>query len=148
MGQSGMANFGLREAAEQAGASKSSIWRAIKAGRLSATKTDGGDYSIDAAELFRTFPPRPEKQPLERPTGQTGRGDGGDGTDDLTVRLAAAEAEIAGLKALVDEIKASRDSERARGDELRQDLAAWRERVPIVLPAPAQRRPWWRRRVG
>jgi hypothetical protein len=67
--------------------------------------------------------------------------------DDLAVKLAAVEAEIAGLKALLAEIKASRDAERARGDELRQDLAAWRERVPPALPAP-ERRLWWRRLVG
>ena len=52
-----MAVFSLREAAEQAGTSKSTIWRAIRAGRLSATRTDDGGFAIDPAELFRAFPP-------------------------------------------------------------------------------------------
>ena len=51
-----MASLSLREAAEQAGTSKSTIWRAIKGGRLSADRTDGGGFAIDAAELFRAFP--------------------------------------------------------------------------------------------
>ena len=62
-------------------------------------------------------------------------------TGDLAARLAAAEVEITGLKALLA-------AERARGDELRQDIVAWRERVPIALPVPSQRRPWWRRLAG
>jgi hypothetical protein len=35
--------------------SKSSIWRAIKAGRLSASRIDDGGFAIDPAELFRAF---------------------------------------------------------------------------------------------
>ena len=52
-----MTSLSLREAAEQAGTSKSTIWRAIRAGRLSATRTDDGGFAIDPAELFRAFPP-------------------------------------------------------------------------------------------
>ena len=48
--------FSLSEAAKVAGQSKSTIWRAVKAGRVSATKTDTGDYPIDPAELHRVFP--------------------------------------------------------------------------------------------
>src|SRR5919202_175787 len=54
----------LREAAEQAGTSKSSIFRAIKSGRLSATRDDFGGVQIDPAELARAFPPKPS--PPER----------------------------------------------------------------------------------
>ncbi len=46
----------LREAAEQAGTSKRTIWRAIRAGRMSATPTDDGGFAIELAELFRAFP--------------------------------------------------------------------------------------------
>ena len=53
-----MAVFSLREAAERAGTSKSTIWRAIKSGRLSGPRNDDGGFDIDAAELFRVFPPQ------------------------------------------------------------------------------------------
>ena len=131
------------EAAEQAGTSKSTIWRAIRAGRLSAARTDDGGFAIDPAELFRAFPP---ERPAERfagqdataiapATGQAGTGE----TDDLAIKLAAAEAELRGLKELLAEVKANRD-------ELRQDRDDWRGRAERILTD--QRRPWWRRLVG
>jgi len=55
-----MAVLGLRDAARQVGMHRSSIYRAIRAGRLSATRTETGDYAIDPAELFRVYPPRPD----------------------------------------------------------------------------------------
>ena len=45
----------LSEAARESGQSKSAIWRAVKSGRLSATRTYTGDYKIDPAELHRVF---------------------------------------------------------------------------------------------
>ena len=53
-----MTAFSLRQAAQEAGTSKSTILRAIQSGRLSATRTDEGGYSIDPAELFRVYPPK------------------------------------------------------------------------------------------
>ncbi len=53
-----MTSFSLRQAAQQAGTSKSTILRAIQSGRLSATRTDDGGYSISPAELFRVYPPK------------------------------------------------------------------------------------------
>ena len=47
----------LSEAARESGQSKSAIWRAVKSGRLSATRTYTGDYQIEPAELHRAFSP-------------------------------------------------------------------------------------------
>ena len=140
-GRGAMASLSLRDAAEQAGTSKSTIWRAIKAGRLSATRTDDGGFAIDPAELFRAFAP---ERPSERVAGQDAtpltpdaerpatHGTGG-GIDELAVKLAAAEAELAGLKALLAEVRSSRD-------ELREDRDAWRGRAERLLTD--QRRRW------
>jgi excisionase family DNA binding protein len=49
--------FTITEAAKQTGLTRAAIHKAIKAGRLSATKDDSGNYSIDAAELFRVYKP-------------------------------------------------------------------------------------------
>ena len=49
--------FSLSQAAKETGKGKSSIHRAIKSGKLSAQRHEDGTYSINAAELFRVFPP-------------------------------------------------------------------------------------------
>lgn len=49
----------LRQAAELTGKSKSTLTRAIKAGRLSAARSARGMYAIDPAELARVFPLKP-----------------------------------------------------------------------------------------
>ena len=48
--------YTLGQAAKAANVSKTTIQRAIKSGRLSATRRDDGSYDIDPAELRRAFP--------------------------------------------------------------------------------------------
>ena len=48
--------YTLGEAAKATGKAKTTIQRAIKSGRISASKTDAGAYSIDPSELHRVFP--------------------------------------------------------------------------------------------
>jgi hypothetical protein len=62
-----MASLSLQEAAQQAGASKVDIWRAIQKGALAAQRMDDGGFAIDPVELFRVFE---QKRPNERPTGE------------------------------------------------------------------------------
>lgn len=47
----------LGQAAKETGLSKPTISAAIKSGRLSAARGEGGQYQIDPAELFRVYPP-------------------------------------------------------------------------------------------
>ncbi|SMF97925.1 DNA binding domain-containing protein, excisionase family [Methylomagnum ishizawai] len=47
----------LGQAAKETGLSKPTISAAIKKGRLSASRGEGGQYQIDPAELFRVYPP-------------------------------------------------------------------------------------------
>jgi excisionase family DNA binding protein len=122
----------LREAAEQAGTSKSTIWRAIKSGRMSAGRDADGGFAIDPAELFRAFQPPPI-------AGQDTTASTTPETGGLTVKLAALDAELKGLRVLLAEIRMSRD-------ELRQDRDQWRGRAERFLTD--QRRPWWRRLAG
>ena len=44
-----------QQAAELTGRNRTTIWRACKTGRLSATKSDTGEYLIEVAELERAF---------------------------------------------------------------------------------------------
>src|SRR4051812_34973955 len=136
----------LREAAREAGTSKSSLHRAIKAGRLSATRTDTGELRVDPSELARAYPERPRPSHAVRagsdPLGQTGAADGAPGAvRDATV--AALETEVRLLRQMLDDMKAERA-------DLKADRDAWKgqaERLALAGPAH-QRRSWWTWRRG
>src|SRR3546814_1069179 len=47
-----------KKAAKRVGRSKSAILKAIREGRISATKSDSGSWHIEPVELFRAYPDR------------------------------------------------------------------------------------------
>jgi len=49
--------YSLSEAAKATGKNKTTIQRAIKNGKISASKGNNGSYEIDPSELHRVFPP-------------------------------------------------------------------------------------------
>lgn len=49
--------YSLSEAAKATGKNKTTIQRAIKNGKISASKGDSGSYEIAPSELHRVFPP-------------------------------------------------------------------------------------------
>src|SRR3546814_12726909 len=56
----------LREASEKVGVTRQTLMKAIKTGRVSAEKSDNGEWRIEPVELFRVWPPVNEvKQPLQ-----------------------------------------------------------------------------------
>jgi len=132
--------FSLRTAAKQVGVSKSTIFRAIRAGRLSATRTADAGYDIEAAELFRVYPPqRPEPEAL-------GHGAMGGGNSTAT---AAVEAQIEGLREMLRRADALSDELRSHVAEIREDRDRWRTQAESAqrLVTTAQRS-WWQRLVG
>ena len=137
----------LREAAEQAGTSKSSIFRAIKSGRLSATRDDQGGVQIDPAELARVYPPRAAQERAGTGSaGNRGTHEEHGGTDELRVRNAALEAEVRLLREMAENLRAERDRWAAQAERLALTAP---QPVPPVPPHPApspSRGRWpWRR---
>lgn len=55
-----MTVFSISAAARATGVDRTTIYRAIKSGRLSATTTATGERGIDLAELLRVFGPLPQ----------------------------------------------------------------------------------------
>ena len=98
----------LSDAANAAGVAKSTIWRAIKSGRVSANKSVMGSYQVDAAELFRVFPPVQKNDPTQQVA--TGIEQAG---------MAVQEAQIAALKDISGLL-------RDQLEDLRKDRDAWR----------------------
>lgn len=131
----------LREAATAAGVSKSTIQRAIKSGRLSATRTDDGGYAIDPAELHRVYPARNTDDAAR--TAAAGQ----DATSPAPAATAALEAELASLRELLR--RADREA-----DDLRADRDAWRAQAENatatvkMLTDQRERPSWWRRLTG
>jgi hypothetical protein len=116
----------LRQAAIEAGTSKSTILRAIQSGRLSATRTDDGGWKIDPAELFRVYDPKPQR-PTDPEMGQDAP------SEVFQLRIKQAELE-ANLKALQNIIAA----ERERRISVEQDRDRWADQAGrLALPAPA-----------
>jgi hypothetical protein len=98
----------LSEAAIAAGIAKSTIWRAVKAGRISATRTVTGTYQIDPAELFRAYPANPKNVEMKQPAPAIETG-----------LIPALEAQIGTLKEVSGLLK-------EQLEDIRKDRDAWR----------------------
>ena len=121
----------LKQAAEQTGKSKSTIFRACKAGRVSYSRGEDGTFAIEAAELFRVFPPLSGTQ----------RDDAVQDTPDGAPCNAPATPENDGMsKALQAQIEALRemlDDKNRQIEDLRTDRDRWAAQAErLALPAP------------
>jgi excisionase family DNA binding protein len=127
-----MIGLSLREAAKEASVSKSTILRAVKAGRLSAARTDDGGYSIDPAELFRVYPPESRtNRPDRAGTGAAGHGAPAEAIAELRIQKAVLEAQLAALRDALD-------CERRRAEEIREERERWHTQANrLALMAPA-----------
>src|SRR5829696_4353653 len=115
----------LREAAEMAGTSKSSVFRAIKSGRLSATRTDAGEFRVDPAEVARVYatdnvPLRGRRAPVEQPEADdpANRSDVANRNATLEGEVKALSAEVRLLRELADNFKAERDKWQQQAERL------------------------------
>jgi excisionase family DNA binding protein len=153
-----MTTFTLKQAADEAGVSKSTIFRAVRAGRLSAARTDDGGFAIDASELLRVYPPKQSNDARHSPAAQDATAD----DVDLRIRNAALEAEIKVLRERADELRQERDRWAAQAERLAlpkpnatpdtiampapvESSATGATSVPTIIATP--RRSWlpWRR---
>lgn len=120
-----MVELSLSQAAKLTEKSKSTINRAIKTGKLSATRHDDGSYSIDPAELSRVFNMEPEDSSKRSGTEP-------DGTR-LLERIEALEAMLS--------------REREVSADLKEDRDRWRQQATALLtdqrPPTLSRTRWW-----
>jgi hypothetical protein len=132
--------MGLSEAAAATGVNRSTIYRAWKAGRISATRTDIGQIEVEPAELFRVFPPIAAQQASQeaRHHGATANA-----TAETALRVNALEVEV---KLLREMLAAMREDRNAWRDQAAKVVAALPAPATITMPAPSRR--WWRRLVG
>ena len=124
--------FTLGEAARQCGVAKGTISKAIKTGKLSATRREDGSWSIDNAELARYL--EANRHRFRSETVQTDRPETSAETD------AATDALVAELRAVIHDLRQDRD----QWCEQAQRLALT---APKPEPQPDQQPPepmsWW-----
>jgi hypothetical protein len=115
----------LREASEKVGVTRQTLMKAIKTGRVSAEKSENGEWRIEPVELFRVWPPVNEvQQPLQDTL------TGGD-TPSLQAENRLLREQVA---------------------ELREERNAWREQAQRLaltdqraVPQPPPQRGFWSR---
>jgi hypothetical protein len=129
--------YSIAGAAAAAGLNKTTVLRAIKAGKISGSKDEHGRWHVEPAELHRVYPPAM-------------RNDAGRTADAAAEDMGAAERELAVLKDMMAELRAQRDDLLVQRD-------AWMVQAQrLALPAPpvtSTQEPrswrWWgRRRAG
>lgn len=104
-----MPKLSLRQAAQQAGVSKSTISRAIQKGRLSADREPDGGYAIDPSELHRVYGDRPAQQTGNGATGQDAPVTATDETPALRAEIDGLKAQLALMRDQLDDVKTQRD---------------------------------------
>ena len=126
-----MPKLSPREAVKVFQVSRATLMKALQDGTVSAEKTDAGHWRIDTAELMRVYQPRASQKAVSRTMPeQVSRSEPDQKTavdQDVTARLARAEAELA--------------AEREKVQMLQRHL----DDVRRMLPAPESRprRRWW-----
>lgn len=114
----------LGQAAKEVGRSKTALTNAIRSGRLSATKLEGGSYSIDPSELFRVYSPvdtSTDSKPAHTSTHYI------DTTGHIENRL---------LRDLIEQVKSERDDLRKRLNDTevsRQRMELELQRLTLLL---------------
>jgi excisionase family DNA binding protein len=135
-----MTKLTLGQAAKLAGVGKSTLSRAIKSGRLSASRQTDGSYSIDPAELERVYDLK------SAGTGETVGTTSGVVQDATPSKETPATPDADAQVALLREMLERADQ---RADELKADRDAWRsqaEKAQMLLTD--QRKGFWKRVVG
>ncbi|MBK66686.1 MAG: hypothetical protein CMP22_00975 [Rickettsiales bacterium] len=145
--------YSLGEAADYVGKSKMTINRAIKSGKLSATKNDKGAYEIDASELKRVYEKdiaKAEKKKAKKTKDDTG-------VDETVLKVAETQAMVDSLRKqlrltedqldmkdeLIDQVKSERDrvyalitdqskESKTKEERLNREIEALRDRVKKV----------------
>ena len=148
-----MATIGLSEAAKLTGTARSTLYRAIKTGRLSAAVGPNGAVRIDPAELERVFPTQVERdidatsrattRNTGRPTKLVAR------VAELEARLAERDERLGEARDQINDLRRRLDAEAEERRRLTMLLADQRSTPPASAPLLSALRRWWNwRRQG
>ena len=127
--------IGMGEAAKLANVSKSTLTRAVKAGRLSAERDDAGSYRIEVSELERVYPIRAHQSAAPSMAHHASSPDAG---HDAPFK-AVLEAEIEGLKAQLALMRDALDDAKEQRDGWQRQAEAAQRLLPDLSATPRRR---------
>ena len=128
-----MPTLTLGAASRLTGCAKSTVLRAIRAGRINANRDDTGQWQIEPVELFRVFPPLPIPPDATLTPAPLEHGAIADEiTDDLVKRL---REQLEDMRTQVADLRTDRDYWRQASDHWRVAF----ETTQRLLPAPGER---------
>jgi excisionase family DNA binding protein len=134
--------YTMGQAAKAAGVSKATIQRALKSGKLSATRQPDGSYEIDPAELHRAYPRAGDGAgAMKQSVTPSDTGELQVEVEMLRERLVEKDDVIGDLRRRLDQSEEERRQAQARLTALLTDQRP-------AAPQPAVRRGWWRRLRG
>lgn len=128
--------YTLGEAANATGKSKATISKAIKSGRISASKGENGAYQIDPSELHRVYPvnslPKHQSEQKETLVNTEVNNSISSQIKELELKLEATQQRLS-------------DKEEQLAD-LKEDRDKWRQQATALLEDQRPKRRWlWNR---
>ncbi len=118
----------LATAAKATGLNKSTVLRAIKAGKVSATKDEHGEWQIDPSELHRVYPPVADAPARNSAEQRSATLAAPDATALLEGQIAAMRDTAALLRDQLADVKQDRDAWRSQAEANQRLLASARPR--------------------
>lgn len=119
-----------KEAAERTGMSKAGIVKALRSGKISATKNINGEWEIDPVELFRVYPPVTSEHSEPKVSSKS---------------VVTLEEHLRTQLVLQREII---DKQEAEIERLNEQLQVQSQRVLQLEDKQHKPLPWWRRLLG
>jgi len=122
-----MALLSATQAAKAVGKSVPTITRAIKSGKLSARKLDGGGYEIDPSELFRVWRAVTNSNSVTQPMleRETPIED-----NVLRVKLEVMDERLSDAQATIKDLRDRLDAESAERRSLTAQITDQRQNIP------------------
>ncbi|WP_124084547.1 DNA-binding protein [Pseudogemmobacter humi] len=126
--------YTLGEAAKATGKSKATISKAIKSGRISASKDETGTFRIDPAELHRVYTPTVSVEHTETASKPEINTANESQIRELQARLEAAHERLADKETVIA--------------DLREDRDRWRQQASSLLADHRPKSGFWSRLLG
>lgn len=136
--------YSLSEAAKATGKNKTTIQRAIKSGKISASKGHSGSYEIDPSELHRIFPLTVAQRDAQHEQSNDAQRHGVASSNSRLERVLDLEKELAVAHERTSGLEAQKDQMTDTINDLRRRLDSSESRVTALLADNTPKNFWTR----